>query len=66
VHFSVNDGQTCASSAPPLCPPLQGAGVIPYLVHTTFQFAGLEGKRHRLREAKLWADPPEYYNHPRG
>ncbi|KAL9273734.1 Arabinosyltransferase XEG113-like protein, partial [Drosera capensis] len=34
----------------------------PYAVHTTFQYAGTPGKRHRLREAMLFYDPPEYYN----
>ncbi|GAB2272835.1 hypothetical protein Dimus_007654 [Dionaea muscipula] len=34
----------------------------PYAVHTTFQYAGTAGKRHRLREAMLFYDPPEYYN----
>ncbi|XP_061369986.1 arabinosyltransferase XEG113-like [Gastrolobium bilobum] len=34
----------------------------PYAVHTTFQYGGTEGKRHRLREAMLFNDPPEYYN----
>ncbi|KAL8150611.1 hypothetical protein V2J09_020419 [Rumex salicifolius] len=34
----------------------------PYVVHTTFQYAGTEGKRHRMREAMLFYDPPEYYN----
>lgn len=29
-------------------------------------FAAGQGKRHRLREAMLWIDPPEYYDHPRG
>ncbi|XP_027360591.1 arabinosyltransferase XEG113-like isoform X2 [Abrus precatorius] len=38
----------------------------PYAVHTTFQYAGTEGKRHRLREAMLFRDPPEYYNPPGG
>ncbi|XP_047974454.1 arabinosyltransferase XEG113-like [Salvia hispanica] len=38
----------------------------PYAVHTTFQFAGTEGKRHRLREAKVFYDPPEYYDAPGG
>ena len=33
----------------------------PYVVHATFQFAGTEGKRHRMREAMTWIDPPEYY-----
>lgn len=36
----------------------------PYAVHTTFQYAGTEGKRHRLREAMVFYDPPEYYNPP--
>jgi len=36
----------------------------PYAVHTTFQYGGTEGKRHRLREAMLFLDPPEYYNPP--
>ncbi|KHN27499.1 hypothetical protein glysoja_018611 [Glycine soja] len=34
----------------------------PYAVHTTFQYGGTEGKRHRLREAMHFLDPPEYYN----
>jgi hypothetical protein len=34
----------------------------PYVVHATFQFSGTEGKRHRLREFKLWYDAPEYYD----
>ncbi|KAG6548562.1 hypothetical protein Mapa_010050 [Marchantia paleacea] len=38
----------------------------PYAVHTTFQYAGTEGKRHRLREAKLFFDEPEYYDVPGG
>eukprot|EP01065_Artemidia_motanka_P007583 TRINITY_DN13793_c0_g1_i1.p1 TRINITY_DN13793_c0_g1~~TRINITY_DN13793_c0_g1_i1.p1 ORF type:complete len:673 (+),score=122.97 TRINITY_DN13793_c0_g1_i1:96-2114(+) len=38
----------------------------PYVAHATFQFAGTEGKRHRFREAKLWYDPPEYYNRKQG
>lgn len=41
-------------------------GVEPYVVHATFQFSGTPGKRHRLREAKLWNDPPEYYDPPNG
>ena len=28
--------------------------VQPYSVHTTFQYGGADGKRHRLREAMLW------------
>ncbi|GMP95153.1 hypothetical protein CsSME_00044308 [Camellia sinensis var. sinensis] len=38
----------------------------PYAVHTTFQYAGTEGKRHRLREAMIFYDPPEYYDSPGG
>lgn len=34
----------------------------PYAVHTTFQYAGTEGKRHRLREGMVFYDPPEYYD----
>ncbi|OMO93683.1 Reticulon [Corchorus olitorius] len=36
----------------------------PYALHTTFQYAGTEGKRHRLREAMVFYDPPEYYDAP--
>lgn len=36
----------------------------PYAVHTTFQYAGTEGKRHRLREGMLFYDQPEYYDSP--
>lgn len=38
----------------------------PYAVHTTFQYAGTDGKRHRLREGMLFYDPPEYYDAPGG
>ncbi|XP_044467622.1 arabinosyltransferase XEG113-like isoform X2 [Mangifera indica] len=38
----------------------------PYAVHTTFQYAGTEGKRHRLREGMYFYDPPEYYDSPGG
>lgn len=38
----------------------------PYAVHTTFQYGGTEGKRHRLREAKVFLDPIEYYDPPGG
>ncbi|XP_042949213.1 arabinosyltransferase XEG113-like isoform X2 [Carya illinoinensis] len=38
----------------------------PYAVHTTFQYAGTEGKRHRLREAMFFYDPPDYYDSPGG
>jgi len=40
----------------------QRAGVAPHSVHTTFQYGGAPGKRHRLREAMLWSDPPSYYD----
>eukprot|EP00887_Chlorella_sp_A99_P003129 scaffold9.g3129.t1 len=33
-----------------------------YVVHCTFQYGGSKGKRNRLREAKLWFDPPSYYS----
>eukprot|EP00962_Isochrysis_galbana_P037298 scaffold12998_cov113-Isochrysis_galbana.AAC.2 len=33
----------------------------PYMVHTTFQYGGAQGKRHRLREAMMWEDEPGYY-----
>lgn len=36
----------------------------PYAVHTTFQYAGTEGKRHRLREGMVFYDPPGYYDSP--
>ncbi|KAI3900058.1 hypothetical protein MKW98_000958 [Papaver atlanticum] len=38
----------------------------PYAVHTTFQYAGTEGKRHRLREGMVFYDKPEYYDSPGG
>ena len=39
----------------------------PTVVHATFQFSGTPGKRHRLRERRLWAvDQPEYYDPPGG
>ncbi|EPS61566.1 hypothetical protein M569_13228, partial [Genlisea aurea] len=44
----------------------QQLGLKPYAVHTTFQYAGTEGKRHRLREAMVFYDPPEYYDNPGG
>ena len=33
----------------------------PYMVHTTFQYGGAQGKRHRLRESMVWEDEPDYY-----
>ncbi|KAJ0259752.1 Arabinosyltransferase XEG113 [Hirschfeldia incana] len=38
----------------------------PYALHTTFQYGGTEGKRHRLREGMVFFDPPEYYDAPGG
>ncbi|XP_031272043.1 arabinosyltransferase XEG113 [Pistacia vera] len=38
----------------------------PYAVQTTFQYAGTDGKRHRLREGMVFYDPPEYYDSPGG
>ncbi|KAF6158859.1 hypothetical protein GIB67_012502 [Kingdonia uniflora] len=38
----------------------------PYAVHTTFQYGGTEGKRHRLREGMFFYDKPEYYDSPGG
>ena len=44
----------------------QRAGWEPYSIHTTYQYAAAAGKRHRLREARVWYDPPEYYDPPGG
>lgn len=41
-------------------------GLSPYVAHATFQYSGTPGKRHRMREAMLFEDPPEYYKHPKG
>ena len=42
-------------------------GQAPIAVHTTFQFSGTVGKRHRLRERWLWSvDGAEYYAPPGG
>lgn len=41
-------------------------GLAPYVAHATFQYSGTPGKRHRFREALLWDDPPEYFDHPKG
>ncbi|KAL0896982.1 hypothetical protein Bca101_080943 [Brassica carinata] len=38
----------------------------PYALHTTFQYGGTEGKRHRLREGMVFFDQPEYYDAPGG
>jgi hypothetical protein len=36
----------------------------PFAIHTTFQYGGTDGKRHRLREVKVFYDEPEYYDPP--
>lgn len=41
-------------------------GLRPYALHTTFINSGTQGKRHRLREAMVFEDPPEYYDPPQG
>ena len=41
--------------------PLMASDGVPHQVHTTFQYGGAPGKRHRLREAMLWLDPPSHY-----
>ena len=43
----------------------QRRGVVPYSVHTTFQYSGAVGKTHRLREAMLWEDEPSYFTPPK-
>lgn len=37
----------------------------PYMVHTTFQYGGAQGKRHRLRESMMWEDSEDYYSGPK-
>jgi len=32
----------------------------------TYRYAAAAGKRHRLREARVWIDPPAYYDPPGG
>ncbi|PSC67546.1 ribosomal large subunit pseudouridine synthase D [Micractinium conductrix] len=36
-------------------------GVEPYVVHLTWTYNGIAGKRPRMRDLQLWADPPAYY-----
>lgn len=40
----------------------RATGKAAYAVHATFQYAGTNGKRHRMREWMVWQDAPEYYN----
>lgn len=44
----------------------QRLGKQPYALHATFQFAGTNGKRHRMREWSAWEDEPAYYDPPNG
>lgn len=39
----------------------EAKGVRPYAVHATWVFGGVDGKRARMRDMGLWADPPAYY-----
>lgn len=36
--------------------------VQPYVVHMTWTYNGIPGKRSRLRDMGLWVDPPQYYS----
>ena len=58
----------------PPCPPALSAclpaplpalwqvrGLDPYVVHMTWTYNGIAGKRSRLRDMGMWVDPPEYY-----
>jgi hypothetical protein len=40
-------------------------GVRPFAAHDTFVFSGTEGKRHRMRERRIWLDDDSYYR-PKG
>ena len=40
---------------------MQANRVRPYAVHMTWTYNGMAGKRARLRDMGLWADPPQYY-----
>ena len=42
------------------------AALRPLVYHTAFVFAGGHGKRHRMREHRVWYDPPDYYLPARG
>ena len=41
---------------------MQTKRVVPYVVHATWTYNGLGGKRARLRDMGLWVDQPEYYS----
>lgn len=70
-HGSAKGRVACAASRGELC---ALAGWLPHSAkpHTcstwppqalsSMQYGGTKGKRHRLREAMLWVDPPEYYS----
>ncbi len=38
----------------------------PHSPSPDMQYSGTPGKRHRMREALLWEDPPSYFDHPKG
>ena len=40
-------------------------GVHPFAAHDTFVFSGTDGKRHRMRERRVWLDDETYYR-PKG
>ena len=40
----------------------QVKGVEPYVLHMTWTYNGIPGKRSRLRDMGLWRDPPAYYS----
>lgn len=50
-----------APPAAPILPPPQTKKVQPYVVHMTWTYNGIPGKRSRLRDMGLWVDPPPYY-----
>ncbi|KAI3434501.1 hypothetical protein D9Q98_002576 [Chlorella vulgaris] len=41
-------------------------GLLPYVVHATFQFSGTPGKRHRMRERLWWNDAADYFSSSNG
>jgi hypothetical protein len=52
-----------SAPAPTPAPPiLQTVGAQPWGVHFTWTYGGVAGKRSRMREARVWKDPPDYYN----
>lgn len=47
-------------------PTAQVKRVQPYVVHLTWTYNGMDGKRARMRDMGLWVDPPAYYGDPAG